>query len=153
MDLRDLLPLLLPKAIAWIESEEARITASGQALTPALMALAQQVGVERPERIRVELADALLLPADPDLRVAATATGLWGPNAQLTGLTLGHAVFIRRGEECTSLFAHEFRHVHQYEQAGSIAAFLPTYVLQVLRFGYQRAPLEVDACSYESRHP
>ncbi len=41
------------------------------------------------------------------------------------------------------LLRHEFRHVHQYEKAGSISAFLPIYLGQI------DAPLEADARAHE----
>lgn len=147
IDIQRVLPLLLPKAITWAESEANRVVASGQALTAVLAALARRVGVGRPELIRVEIADALPMPEDPDLQAAAIQTGLLGPH--MAGLTLGHAVFIRRGHEATRLFAHEFRHVYQYEQAGSIAAFLPVYLMQIVQVGHSNAPFEVDACEHE----
>ena len=53
----------------------------------------------------------------------------------MVGLTLGHSVFIRRGHETARLLSHEFRHVYQYEQAGSIAGFLPGYLLQAVERG------------------
>jgi hypothetical protein len=39
--------------------------------------------------------------------------------------------------------------VHQYEAAGSIAAFLPLYLQQIVLYGYERAPFEVDARAHE----
>ena len=38
---------------------------------------------------------------------------------------------------------------HQYEEAGSIADFLPVYLKQIVEFGYDSAPLEVDARAHE----
>jgi hypothetical protein len=35
--------------------------------------------------------------------------------------------------------------VAQYEQAGSIAAYLAVYIAELLRYGYDAAPFEVDA--------
>ena len=75
-------------------------------------------------------------------------TGLLGPN--MVGLTLGYAVLVCRGHEATPrLLSHEFRHVHQYEIAGSIAAFLPGYLHQIVAYGYANAPLEIDARNHE----
>ena len=45
--------------------------------------------------------------------------------------------------------SHEFRHVYQYEAAGSIAAFLPVYLQQIVAFGYANAPFEADARAHE----
>ena len=65
------------------------------------------------------------------------------------GLTLGYAVFVRRGHETLRLLSHEFRHVYQYEQAGSIGAFLSVYLPQVVQFGYEQAPFEIDARAHQ----
>ena len=68
----------------------------------------------------------------------------------MIGLTLGYAVLICRGHESRPrLLSHEFRHVYQYEAAGSIAAFLPAYLEQIVAFGYFNAPLEADARTHE----
>ena len=64
------------------------------------------------------------------LRAAALQAGLLGPG--MVGLTLGHAIFICRGHKTRRLLSHELRHVHQYEQHGSIAAFLPVYLGQIV---------------------
>ena len=151
MDLRSALPLLLPKAIAWAEAQAAHAAACGLALAPARETLARSVGVARPELIRVALVDALPTPADPVLHAAALHAGLIGPD--MAGLTLGHSVFVRRGHDTWRLLSHEFRHVYQYEQAGSIAAFLPTYLQQIVEFGYAECPLEIDARAHERRAP
>jgi hypothetical protein len=47
------------------------------------------------------------------------------------------------------LLSHECRHVYQYEAAGSIAAFLPVYIEQIVEFGYDDAPFEQDARHHE----
>jgi hypothetical protein len=64
----------------------------------------------------------------------------------MIGLTLGYAVLVCRDHEARPrVLSHEFRHVHQYEVAGSIAAFLPGYLQQIVAHGYANAPLEIDA--------
>lgn len=147
MDLQAAFPLLLPKAIAWAEDQALRGASSGRELDERELEVARGAGVARPERIRVALVDALPIPMDPALRAAALQTGLLGPG--MVGLTLGHSVFICRGHETVRLLSHEFRHVYQYEQAGSIAAFLPGYLQQIIQLGYANAPLERDARAHE----
>lgn len=49
--------------------------------------------------------------------------------------------------------SHELRHVHQYEQHGSIAAFLRVYLRQIVEVGYANAPLEADARAHEIDSP
>jgi hypothetical protein len=89
---------------------------TGQSLNETLAALAASVGVLHPEHIRVVEVLKLPFPDDPELRQAALASGLLGPN--MIGLTLGYGV-VRAGHATIRLMSHEFRHVHQYEQAGS----------------------------------
>ena len=151
MDLRAALPLLLPKAIAWAQEEESRATTSGRVLTTDEITLARKVGVVNAEFIRVQSCDRLPMPPDPSLQAAAVQTGLLGPG--MVGLTLGHSVFVCRGHETRRLLAHEFRHVFQYEQYGSIAGFLPVYLQQIVTVGYRNAPLEIDARAHENVAP
>ena len=147
MDLQAALPVLLPKAITWVEEQAQQVATSGRVLTEHERQLARGVGVAHPERIRVALVDTLPLPEDPALRTAALQTGLLGPG--MIGLTFGHSVFICKGHETPRLLSHEFRHVYQYEQAGSIATFLPLYLLQVVQLGYANTAFEIDARAHE----
>ncbi len=150
IDLLPLLPHLEPKAIAWVESQQAQIARVGQVLSIHGQALARRVGVMRPELIRVAEVSSLPLPDDSDLRAAATETGLMSD--QTIGMTFGYGVYIRQGESCIRLLSHEFRHVYQYEQAGSIAKFLSEYMRQLMTFGYDLAPLEIDALEHQIDH-
>lgn len=147
MNLLQELPRFLPGAIAWAKSRAALAAEVGESLTPLEQDVARSVGVAEPERVRVEIVERLPLPEDAALRAAALQAGLLGPN--MTGLTLGHSIFICRGHKTRRLLSHELRHVYQYEQAGSISAFLPVYLRQVLEFGYHSAPFEVDARAHE----
>ena len=102
----------------------------------------------KPAQVRIEMVgDRLPMPEDPQLREAAMQAGMLGPG--MAGLTLGHAIFICSGHRTRRLVSHELRHVYQYEQHGSIAAFLPVYLRQVLETGYENAALEKDARAHE----
>ena len=147
MDLRSAIPSLLPLAIEWAQAASCEAAEAGVALNDDGERLARRVGVRFPERIRVAVVDALPLPPHPLLRQAALENGVLGPSG--AGLTLGHTVFVRRGVESRRLLSHEFRHVFQYEEAGSIAAFLPRYLEQIAEYGYANAPLEIDARDHE----
>jgi hypothetical protein len=147
-DIAAALPLPTPKAIAWAEQHASEILASGEALTEEGLALARRVGVVNPEKIRLSFVSQLPLPTDSLLRQAALQTGLLGSN--MVGLTLGHGIYICYGHNSARLLSHECRHVHQYEQAGSIATYLPQYLQQIVQFGYANAPYEVDARAHEA---
>ena len=148
MDLRAALPLLMPKAIEWAQEEESHASVTGRALTTDEITLARKVGVVNAELIRIQSCDRLPMPQDSSLQAAAVQTGLLGPG--MIGLTLGYSVFICRGHETRRLLAHEFRHVCQYEQNGSISGFLPIYLQQIVTVGYRDAPLEIDARAHEN---
>jgi hypothetical protein len=149
-DLRAALPVLVPKAITWAEAQYSSIAQVGQPLNEVLLAVAKSVGVLHPELIRIAEVLHLPLPEDPELKQAALATGLLGPG--MVGLTLGYGVYVCQGHRNVRLLSHEFRHVHQYEQAGSIAAFLPVYLQQIVTVGYNNAPFERDARAHERHH-
>lgn len=149
-ELREQLPLLLPRAVAWAEEQSRRGSEEGQALGDLAASLARAVGVRKPEKVRLLLVDEFPQPADPELRAAAEATGLL--NKDTAGLTLGYTILLRRGlEGSPRLLRHELRHVHQYEKAGSIAAFLAEYLRQIVEHGYADAPFEADARDHETR--
>ena len=144
------MPKLLPRAIAWAEDRAAKAAAVGTPLNASELEIARAVGVASPERVRVEMVgDRLPMPDDADLHAAAVQAGLMGPG--MVGLTLGYAIFICRGHNTRRLLSHELRHVHQYEQHGSIAGFLPAYLAQVIELGYDNAPFERDARAHELR--
>lgn len=140
-------PVLLPLAIEWAESAATDVANSGKPLSETEQAIARRVGVQRPHLIRIAIVDEMPRPSHPMLQTAASAAGFLGPGT--AGLTLGHSVLVRRGHESARLFSHEFRHVFQYEQAGSIADFLPVYLRQILEAGYFDAPFEIDARNHE----
>ncbi len=147
MDIRAALPKLLPLAISWAEAQSREVQMHGSALPDEYAALARSVGVVRPDLVRVASARVLPLPQHPELRAAALQTGLLGPN--MVGLTLGYGVIVVSGHGSPRLLSHELRHVHQYETAGSIAAYLPVYLSQIVEFGYHDAPFECDARAHE----
>src|ERR1019366_4683372 len=115
------LPQLLPLAVEWAQSQEAAILATGRPLTDAESKLAAAVGVREPDRVRIRIVQQLPRPQHSALRAAAEQTGLLGPN--MVGITFGHGIYVREQAFSNRLVSHELRHVYQYEEAGSIAAF------------------------------
>ena len=145
-DLQALLPQLVPLAVEWAERVAALGALQGAQLTSESAELARRVGVSAPERVRIATSKPFPYPEHPLLRSAAMETGMLGPS--MAGLTLGHTIFLD-GLPSIRLLSHELRHVAQYEAAGSIAAFLPAYLAQIVHFGYEDAPYEVDARQHE----
>jgi hypothetical protein len=151
LDLAAELPRLMPGVVAWVQAQEAEILASGRPLTATEIRLAATAGVRDLDRVRIKIIRQLPKPEQPELRVAADQTGLLGPG--MVGITFGHGIYIRQGSVSNRLVSHELRHVHQYEAAGSIAAFLATYLQQIVTVGYSSAPLERDARAHERDAP
>lgn len=147
MDIQEVLPLLLPKAIAWAEEQSALIRDNGEPLNETDNKLAETMGVRHAELVRILEVPSLPLPSDPELRQAALSVGLLGPT--MVGLTLGYGVYVVQGHRNSRLLSHELRHVFHYERAGSIADFLPDYLQQLVSYGYFEAPLEIDARRHE----
>jgi len=147
MDLQTLLPRLIPRAITWAEVIAADVASRGAALDVSGLSDARTVGVQRANSIRVLMVDRLPLPSDSELQAAALQTGLLGP--EMAGLTLGYSILICHGQMCRRLLSHECRHVFQYEQAGSIASFLPLYLESIVQVGYWDCPFEQDARTHE----
>ena len=143
---------LAPRAIAWAEQQSARVAHSGSKLTPAQVALARSVGVQHPERVRIQVVDEFPLPQEAEVKAAAMRIGLARPS--IVGLTLGHSILLRRGyENDPRLLSHELRHVWQYESRGGIAPFLERHLRDLARFGYEDSPFELDARAHEvGRH-
>ena len=146
-NLESILPLLLPKAIGWVNEQSNHILATGSPLSDVGIRLARAVGVSFPEKIRVSTVPNLPLPVDPQLRAVALETGLLGEG--MIGVTFGYGIYVCAGHADNRLISHECRHVFQYEAAGSIEAFLPVYLHQIATVGYDDAPLEIDARAHE----
>lgn len=138
---------LLERAITWSEQQSALIQRKGISLGHNGTKIALAVGVIHPERIRLFQVTIIPTPDDPQLTQMATETGLFLPG--LAGLTLGYGIYLRHGYCTPRILFHECRHVYQYEQAGSIAAFLSEYMKQIAQYGYANAPLEMDARAHE----
>jgi len=147
MDIKALLPVLLPHAIDWCERLSANASADGFPLKATALSDARAVGVKQPEKIRLLVVDQIPTPDDSLLATAAAAIGFLGSNT--AGLALGYSIFIHRGRLSRRLLSHECRHVAQFEGAGSLSEFLTRYLNEIAATGYDNCSFEIDARSYE----
>ncbi len=111
MNIDALLPQIIPAAVAWAQAQAENIAQTGEALPEALLAVARQVGVLAPERIRILRVDSVPFPEQALLRQAALQTGMIGFGMigfGMAGLPLGYGVFIARRYETVRLLSHEF---------------------------------------------
>lgn len=139
--------LLSPIVNLWAGCISLFVPYQGRRLESWEQEIARRVGVQAPARVRLIFVGALPFPNLSWIRQLAIQRGMSrsGP----IGLTLGHGIFIREGCYSVRLLSHECRHVYQYEQAGSVRKFLDRYIAEVLAYGYQDAPLEIDARTHE----
>lgn len=137
-------------AAKWVTRQQEIILESGVSLTSEQIVIASHVGVLRPEKIRILSVVRISPPDDPLLRKVAEEMNFLGPDT--IGLTLGYGIYLREGYITDRLLSHEFRHVQQYEVAGSIRAFAAEYIQQIFQYGYYDAPYEVDARAHEIIH-
>lgn len=138
---------IIKLASEWVEQQQKYVQEAGYPLTSRQIEIANQVGVQRPEEIRILEVEEISAPTDALLRQVAAEMDFLGPNT--IGLTLGYGVYLRKGFITDRLLSHEFRHVQQYEAAGSVQAFISEYLQQIFRYGYRDSPYEVDARAHE----
>jgi hypothetical protein len=142
------LPVMAPRVIAWAEKLSTESRAKGLVLTPPELRIARASGVRDAAKIRLVIVDQIPLPNEPELKAAALNVGF--SRSSTAGMTLGYAVLVRRGyENNTRLLSHEFRHVAQYEASGGIGPFLVMHLADLVAFGYDDSPFEVDARAHE----
>ena len=142
------LPLIAPRAVTWAKGLEAQTLRDGARLDDQLIRLAHANGVKEPERVRLVVVDRIPLPEERELQAAALSAGL--SQSWASGLTVGHAVLIRRGfENDPRVLSHELRHVAQYEAMGGIEPFLAKHLVDLAEVGYEASPFEADARAHE----
>lgn len=142
------LPEMIPHVVRWAEALAERTLAEGQPLSPEWVAIAREVGVRNPDRVRIRRVEAIPLPEGMAVTAAAGRAGIQAERAG--AMTLGHAILVVRGQEGDrALLRHELRHVAQYEAAGGIGPFLAIHLPDLARFGYAEAPFERDARAHE----
>ena len=141
------LSMMLPLALRWAEKLKERVVLEGEPLNATGISMARSVGVKRPELIRLLEVDHIPMPAGPMLREMTSEIGVL--SHRTIGIAVGHSILLKKGRMYERLLLHEFRHVYQFEEAGSLESYLEKYLQQVVAFGYRNAPLEVDARKHE----
>jgi hypothetical protein len=110
--------------------------------------LARMVEVQYLSQVMLLSVDSIPVPTQGLLAEFAAHHQILQPGT-FAGLTVGHGIFLVKGEETSRLVSHELRHVRQYEVEGGIEGFIPRYLAEIDKHGYHDAPLEVDARAWE----
>ena len=140
----------MPATLAWAMRVNANALAKGKSLSLCQAADAHEVGVRKPEAVRILRVPCLPQPDCPQFQLIASQCGL--DLERSSGMALGYAVLI-----CHSalgdrrVLRHELRHVAQFEESDSLSRFLDEYLAQIVQHGYRDAPLEDDARRHEGR--
>ncbi len=134
----------LPLGVRWIRRQEQRVLSEGRALSEWETRWAKEVGVDRPDEVRVLPVERVPTPGFFLSRILAfiSRVRLDSP----TGMAVNYGIFLDASQKSNpSLLVHELVHVAQYERLGGIRGFLEEYLIQCVRDGYWNSVLEQEA--------
>jgi hypothetical protein len=130
-------------------SVERNLWNSARPLTDQERAAAVQMGVQKPDSIRIAIVDELPEPS-PELKHLAEQLRILTPTTN--SLTYSHLIVIKRSApHQDELVQHGLVHALQIERCGSVQAFLREYFEQCLEFGKENCPMELEVCSRVSQ--
>lgn len=149
-ELQEQLNAFAPPAIKWLNQVASEMATHARRLSSQEQALAKEVGVKDPTRVRIALVEEMPLPHDEPLRSMALKLG-YG-NQAIAGGCIGHLVWInKRHAGNRALLAHELVHVAQQERM-SQEQYFRRYMAELTVVGYTRSPLEVEANAVMPRY-
>lgn len=141
---RLLAELLAPAIAIWSWSQERFILRQGSPLTDQALTFAQRLKITQAVNIRILAVPSIPLPLPSWLLRLADRWQIGCPKP--AGMTLGHGIYvIEAWSEDFSLLSHELVHVLQYQRCGGHWHFMRDYLRQCLFFGYEAAPMEIEA--------
>lgn len=137
---RTFVPLLLPLGTRWAERQELLILREGRPLSEWETMWATDVGVKKPEAVRILPVPRIPTPGSWFTRLLRIFSE--GP----TGMAVNYGIYLEASQATNpSLLVHELTHVAQFERLGGIDAFLREYITQCIRDGYWESALEKEA--------
>jgi len=141
----------LPEAVEWAERIEKEALEKGEPLSPPLRDIAQALGIQNVDKIRVWKVDRMPTTGNLEIRELPERFGLSISGS--SGITVGHAILVLRTRATDyNVLTHELVHVRQYEQAGGLSSYLKQYSDEAMLFGYQNMPMELEAIREAARH-
>lgn len=130
---------LLPRVLEWYTRVETELLPQGRLLSETEMKIARQLGVIRPERVRIIVLETFPMPEDRVLRAETKRYGLG--SAAEGARAIGYVIMLKpRYAKSSMIIAHEPVHVSQHDRLGR-AAFLRRYITEMEMLGYFRSPL------------
>ena len=137
----------LQNYVNWASIIEAEGQQLGMPLTSNQIELASEVGIKRPEKVRIIFVDDVPFPKEnEDMREMGEALGFIGSGVINNAQAFGYTIWVRNGYTLNRpSLAHELVHVMQIERNGDFGAFVKQYMLQLLEHGHMDMPLEIEA--------
>lgn len=131
----------------WAEGVEGRGQATGEPLNRDQSRLASEIGIKHPEKVRLVFVDEVPFPTEnPEIRAAGEKFGFIGPGIINNAQAFGYTIWVRKGFSLDRpRLAHELVHVMQIERSGNFTAYARQYVLELMQFGHEKSPLELEA--------
>lgn len=133
--------------IDWAQTIEAQGQNIGIALTPEQMALAAEIGIKKPEKVRLVFVDEVPFPKDnAEARAIGEKFGFIGSGITNNAQAFGYTIWVRKGFDLSRpRLAHELIHVLQIERSQNFALYAKQYLSELAQYGHDNAPLEVEA--------
>ncbi len=138
--------VLLPQYIDWAYETDRKGLEIGAPLDEKALSLAYDIGIEHPEKIRLVYVDEVPFPHDNfALRTLGEVLGFIGEGIVNNAQAFGYSIYIRKGYDLTRpKLAHELVHVLQIERS-SLDRVTTQHFTDLAEYGYEKAPLEVEA--------
>ncbi|RRS08410.1 hypothetical protein EAG18_11835 [Pseudoalteromonas sp. J010] len=137
---------LLGEYITWAQQIESQGREVGIPLDASGIALAREIGIKHPEKVRIIYLDTVPFPIENKaLKAMGESLGFIGEGIVNNAQVFGYSIYVRHGFELNRpKLAHELVHVLQIERA-SFADVLRQHISDMQKYGYENAPLEVEA--------
>ncbi|TMP39332.1 hypothetical protein [Pseudoalteromonas rubra] len=138
--------VLLPQYISWAEETDKQGHQIGKPLDSKHLAIAKEIGIQSPEKVRIVYVDEVPFPHDNlALKALGEALGFVGEGIINNAQVFGYSIYVRHGFELTTpKLAHELVHVLQIERSG-LQAIVTQHFSDLAEYGYDNSPLEVEA--------
>jgi hypothetical protein len=130
----------LPWGTKWARKQESIILEEGRPLSEWETMWATDVGVAKPEAVRILPVPRIPTPGSWFTRLLRIFSE--GP----TGMAVNYGIYLEASQATNpSLLVHELTHVAQFERLGGIENFLREYLTQCVRDGYWESEMELEA--------
>ena len=145
--------ILIPQYIDWAYETEREGLESGVPLNSRELALAADIGIRKPEKVRIVYVEQVPFPYENfALKTLGEALGFIGEDIINNAQVFGYSIYVRNGYELDRpKLAHELVHVLQIERS-DLDQVITQHFSDIAEFGYDKAPLEVEAFKANSQY-